>query len=177
MKATSRVDPGCRATSHATHVPWAAYGASAWAVIFAVPHLYWALGGRTGLTFALALRGPREDEVIRDPWFIATGLWGVTGLCLLGAVIALAAVRPWGRVIPRWLLLIGAWTACATAVLRAFLWPGFIRSGLYVAGVHTRPAGVDPAWSRWDLALWSPWFLAGGILFGMVAWSLTRRDR
>ena len=168
-------DDGRRPIAHATSAAWAAYGACAWALIFALPHLYWALGGRTGLRFSLALHGSREEAVIRDPWFVATGLWGVAGLCILGAVVALAAVRPSGRVIPRWILLAVAWSACAITVVRALLWPGFIRSTLYVTGTVSLPADIDPSWIRWDLALWSPWFLVGGILFGVLARTLTRR--
>jgi hypothetical protein len=114
--------------------------------------------------------------LIRDPDFIATGLWGVGALCLIAALAALATVQPWGRLIPRGVLLTATWGACAVTVLRAFLLPGFVRSTLYVTGVVTLPENMDPAWPRWDPMLFAPWFLIGGVLFGAEAWYLQRRS-
>ena len=148
---------------------WPAYAAAVWAFAFAVPHLYWALGGRAGLTFSLALRGPEEQDLIRDPWFVALGLWGVAILCIVAGLIALANVRPWGRSIPRRALLAATWVACAILMARAFFYPGFLFSGLRVLGVMSTRPSADPAWFRWDLVLWSPWFLLGGALFGAAA--------
>ncbi|MBA2444933.1 MAG: DUF3995 domain-containing protein [Nocardioidaceae bacterium] len=155
---------------------WAGYAASLWAFLFAAPHIYWALGGRAGLTFSLAPRGPTEKALIRDPVFTATGLWGVGVLCLIAALAALASVRPWGRLIPRGVLLSAIWGACAVSVLRAFLLPGFVRSTLYVTGAVALPEDMDPAWPRWDLMLFAPWFLIGGVLFGAAAWFYQRRS-
>jgi len=156
-----------------TH-PWAGYAAAAGAAVFAAPHLYWAMGGRTGLCFSLALRGSAEEELIRDPWFVAQGLWGVAGLCVVAGLIGLATVRPWGRAVPRPLIVVGAWAACGVMLLRALVYPGFVFSGLRVSGVVGISERADPVWFRWDLVLWSPWFTLGSVLFGLVAWSNRR---
>lgn len=157
------------ATARRRPTNWAGHAASLWAFLFAAPHFYWALGGRAGLTFSLAVRGSTEAALIRDPGFIAGGLWGVGGLCLIAALAALATVRSWGRRIPRGVLLTATWGACAVTALRAFLLPGFVRSTLYVTGAVTLPENMDPRWPRWDLMLFAPWFLIGGVLFGAAA--------
>ena len=153
---------------------WVGYAACAWALQFATPHLYWAVGGRVGLGFALAWRGDDEEALIRDPWFIAFGLWGVAAASILAASVALALVRPWGRMFPRRALLTAAWGVCTVMVLRALVYPGFIFSGLRVLGVLRSSASADPAWVRWDLLLFSPWFAVGGLLFGLAAWRYGR---
>lgn len=151
------------------------YAAAAWAFLFALPHLYWGLGGRAGLRFSLALKGAAEDELIRDPWFVATGLWGVAALCTLAGVIGLATVRPWGCRLPRWLLLTASGAVCAVLLLRALFYPGFVFSGLRVFGAIGVSEDADPDWFRWDLVLWSPWFLVGSVLFGVATRSVWQR--
>lgn len=153
-----------------------AYVAAGWAFLFAAPHLYWGAGGRFGLRWSLAVRGQKEEELIRDPGFIASGLWGVAALCLLAGLIALATVQPWGRRIPRRVRLVGAWGVCVVLALRAFLYPGFLFSGLRVLGIVGISEQADPMWFRWDLVLWSPWFLVGSIVFGAAARSLRRHN-
>ena len=154
---------------------WVAYAACVWAMVFGLPHLYWAVGGRAGLAWALAWHGPEEQALMRDPWFIAFGLWGVAALCAIAALVALASVRRWGRRFPRRLLLALAGGASAMMVLRACLYPGFLFSGLKVLGILETPESADPAWVRWDLRLFSPWFLLGGALFGATAWRIRSR--
>ena len=75
-----------------------------WSLLFAVPHLYWALGGRAGL-------GPEAaaaDAALGKTAFFIYNL-AVTGLAICGATIAV--VLPRGRTGPRlrgFLLLAGA---------------------------------------------------------------------
>ncbi len=54
---------------------------------------------------------------LSNTWFLAYDL--VAGvLCVLGAVITLAFVRPWGRKVPRRTLLVLAWIGGAALLLR-----------------------------------------------------------
>ncbi len=153
----------------------AGYAAAGWAFLFAVPHVFWAIGGRAGLRWSLALRGPDEEALIRDPAFVAQGLWGVAGLCVVAGLIGLATVRPWGARVPRRLLRAATWGVCAVLLLRALFYPGFLFSGLKALGLVGHSARADPGWTTWDLLLWSPWFLLGAVLFGAAARSAPRR--
>jgi hypothetical protein len=82
---------GSRATA------WAAYAACALALLYAVPSFYWALGGTAGLD---TVGGAIEElGCSRDPAGVALGI-GAGVLKVAGALLALALVRPWGRVIP-----------------------------------------------------------------------------
>jgi hypothetical protein len=86
-------------------------------------------------------------------------------LCLVGAAFALALVQPWGRSFPRWLLLIAAWGGCAFLVLHAA--PVLIEGGLIGVGLLRKTlSSLD----RWDLLVYEPFWLLGGILFGDAAW-------
>lgn len=62
--------------------------ACGWAVAFAALHFSWGLGGDAGLSVAA---GPLATE--RPLWFVVAGLWGVGGLCLLGALLARLLTR------------------------------------------------------------------------------------
>jgi hypothetical protein len=87
---------------------WAAYAACALAWLYAVPSFYWALGGTAGLDTV----GGAIEELGRahDPAGVALGI-GAGVLKVAGGLLALALVRPWGRAIPRRLLLVAAWAA------------------------------------------------------------------
>lgn len=74
----------------------ASYAACGWALVFAAVHLYWALGGTVGL--------PKGFAVAMNPALSAIDILAVP-LCLVGTALALALVRPWGRLFPRRLLL------------------------------------------------------------------------
>ena len=126
-------------------------------MLFAVPHVHWAAGGTAGLPNGEPLRGPVAAINV-----VAIGLSG------LAAILALALVRPWGAAVPRWLLLAGAWTACALLGLRG-------AGGLAQAMIE------DGAWSdEGSDALvigFEALFLLGGILFGLAANEYARSTR
>lgn len=50
----------------------------------------------------------RTPALARDPTFVAI-LWITGALKVIAGLLALALVRPWGRVIPRWMLLVAGW--------------------------------------------------------------------
>ena len=90
---------------------WAGYAACAWAMVFAAMSFYWAAGGTTGI----GTQANSIQEVARDPDARFTAvLWATGVLKVVGAVLALALVQRWGRMIPRRMLLAAGWIAGAT---------------------------------------------------------------
>lgn len=145
---------------------WAGYAASAWALVFAALSFYWAAGGTVGASTI----GPAIATLAlaRDPEFVAV-LWATGVLKVLGGVLALALVQPWGRLLPRRILLIVAWGVGALLLLYACA--NLVEHGLMAIGVISIPAGLGATALRWHLVLWDPWWLIGGILFCAAAWS------
>ena len=130
---------------------WAAYAACAWALLFTVPHVYWAVGGTAGL------EGRAMDGALSVINLVSIPL------SLAAALVALAMVRPWGRTIPRWLLASAAWLACAVLTLRGGA--GLLQSAL---GEEEPPLLFQ---------IFEPGFLVGGILYGVAAWRYSRGTR
>lgn len=143
---------------------WVGYAAAAWAFAFAALSFYWGLGGRAGTSTL----GPALVAMADDPWFVALGLWGVGLVKAIGGLVALALVQPWGRAIPRRLLIALAWAGGAVALLYGAAL--FVQHGLMLAGVLPIPAGLGRTAARWHLALWDPWWMLGGLLFIFTAW-------
>jgi hypothetical protein len=166
---------GARASSSKRSRPtgWAGYAACAWAFVFAALSFYWAAGGTAGT----ATIGPAiaQPVLARDPTWVAL-MWGTVALKVLAGLLALTLVRPWGRLVPRWLLLTAAWGAGALMALYegAASW---VQHGLMAAGVLSTPEGLGATALHWHLVLWDPWWLVGGILFALATWSYSRRSR
>ncbi|WP_326614322.1 IS5 family transposase [Streptomyces scopuliridis] len=130
-----------------------------WAVAFAVLHFYWALGGSWGLSVSA---GPLAEE--RPGWFVAVGLWGVGMLCLVGGVLGwlLARPRPRGRAGQAVKTL--GWCVCAVLVAR-----GIAVEVLLLTDTAGQEIDVSPEQRLWTLVLWNPWFMVGGLVFGVAA--------
>ncbi|MFG2222822.1 DUF3995 domain-containing protein [Streptomyces sp. NPDC048644] len=141
--------------------------ACAWAVAFAVLHFYWALGGSWGLSVSA---GPLAEE--RPGWFVAVGLWGVGLLCLVGGSLGwlLAGPRP-RRPAGRVITALG-WCACAVLLAR-----GILIEALLLTDAAGQEINVSPQQRLWTLLLWNPWFLVGGLAFGLAAWKSGRPGR
>jgi len=143
------------------------YLASAWALLFAGLHLFWALGGSSLLASSagVALAGDRPR------WFVIFGLWGVVLVLLAGAALGLTLAR--GR--------LGSRAARLSAVVSCLVGAGLLLRGVGVelllltgaAGV-ARNAGQDQ--TRLSLVLWNPWFVVGGLTFALAGIQ-DRRDR
>lgn len=139
--------------------------ATAWATLFAVLHLYWALGGAWGLAESA---GPRL-AADRPGWFVALGLYGVAGLLLVAAGAGLILSRGVlvgrrGRALP----LLGAGIA-AVLTFRAI--------GVHVlllADAGYGRGAISGAQRSWTLVVWNPWFFLGGVAFGLAAWAARR---
>ncbi|MBA2530173.1 MAG: DUF3995 domain-containing protein [Euzebyales bacterium] len=129
-------------------------------VLFAAVHAYWALGGTAGLPAGLSLAGNTTLFVI-DVVAIP--------LCLAGAWLALALARPWGRRLPRRVVLAAAWAVSALLVVHAV--PAVVDGILLVTGLRSAELSTS---ERFSLFLYEPYWLFGGILFGLATWSFQR---
>ncbi|MFF2405818.1 DUF3995 domain-containing protein [Streptomyces sp. NPDC058092] len=133
--------------------------ACAWAVAFAVLHFYWALGGSWGLSVSA---GPLAEE--RPGWFVAVGLWGVGLLCLVGGVLGRLLARPRPRGLAGRVVKTLGWCVCAVLLVR-----GITVEVLLLTDTAGQEIAVSPEQRLWTLLLWNPWFLIGGLVFGLAA--------
>jgi hypothetical protein len=131
---------------------------------------YWSAGGTAGSDTI----GPAITSMAHDPAFIAV-LWGIGALKVAGGLLALALVRPWGRTLPRCLLLTAAWGG---GILMA-LYGGanWIQEVLMVAGGIPILTDLGYTAALWHVLLWDPWWLLGGTPFATAAWASSRRAR
>lgn len=130
---------------------------------------YWAAGGLVGLD---TVGGTLEEMGrARDPAVVALG-WAAAGAKLLVATLGLAVAWPWGRRLPRRLLLTAAWGASAVLVL----YGGGLVVGQALVKVGVIEASPDIDWKafHWHLYFWDPWFLLWGLLLGAATWRFTR---
>ena len=91
-----------------------------------------------------------------------------------GGLLALALVRPWGRVIPRRWRLAGS--AGASAVLVAYGGLNVLAGALALSGVIHPVGGADRTALRWHVWVWDLWFLVWGALLGLATASQWRRS-
>jgi hypothetical protein len=130
--------------------------------LFGVLHLYWALGGSWGLIFCT---GPGLDQAAQDrePAFVLLGLWGVASLSFAAAAVILGRLGMWGRRLPRHLF--GFFTWLTAMILLARSVPVLAVAPIVLA----RRRWPEHSWFWWDLFLFSPLFLLGGLLCLVVA--------
>jgi hypothetical protein len=137
-----------------------------WCLVFAALHVFWAVGGQTGL----ASSAGAELAARRPVSFVVFGLWGVAAILAAGAL--LAAWAAWGHPRTRWLrgLRILAVVVAAGLLLRGVLVEAALTANL--GGVRQQ---VGPLETHWSLVLWNPWFIIGGICFGALALAIHQR--
>ena len=121
---------------------WVHYAACVWAVVFAAPHVWWALGVPAGFP-----GGPANHELMMTTWRCYYDVLVIV-LSVIAILVALAPIQRWGDRVSRRIMRTMAWVAAAMLTLRGVA--GLIADGLS------------------DLVWW-PLFLAGG-LFGGIAW-------
>jgi hypothetical protein len=122
--------------------------------------LYWAAGGQVGgKTIGVEVfRLGRE----RDPSLVAQ-LWAAFALKALIAMLALSLAHPWRQRLPRRLLLILAATTGAGLTLYGVA--NLLQHALMATGAISTPETLGRYAVPWHLALWDPFWLAGGLLF------------
>lgn len=148
-------------TSNTTRV--AAYGAFALALGYGLVSLYWAAGGTRGLG---TLGEPFERLARSEDATAAIVVSVVVLLKLMGAILAVALVQPWGQRLPRRLLLVGGTVAAGVLVLYGAV--EMIAEALVETGA-IRPSGhVDWRALRWHLGVWDLWFLLWGLALTVV---------
>jgi len=123
---------------------WVSYLACVWAVLFAAPHIWWAMGISAGFPGGEASHRLMMTSGWRYIYDVVVIVFSA-----IGVLVALTLLRPPHQVARRWIPLTAAWIACGMLTLRGV-------AGLIVDGIS------DPVW-------W-PTFLVGGIVFGCVAW-------
>jgi Protein of unknown function (DUF3995) len=139
---------------------WAGYAAFAWAAVFALMSLYWAVGGLVGgETLGVEIdRLARE----RDGSFVAS-LWVAFALKAVAAALALALVLPWDRRLPWRPLLVLGW---ATGVgITVYAVANLVQHALMATDAISTPDSLGTSAVRWHLGLWDPFWLIGGLLF------------
>lgn len=168
---TDRSEPvgtGTRAPAAA----WAGYAACGWGLIFAAISFYWGSGGRTLLD---TIGGSIERMALAGDTSIYVAVW-VTGLLkMVGAVLALALVQPWGRRLPRRLVALLGWVAAIFLTLYGGLL--VLGDALVAVGVvkQSQPIVWKPLW--WHLWVWDMSFFIWGLLFAVALWSFRRSVR
>ena len=105
------------------------------------------------------------------PWVIAA-LWLSAILKIFSGFVALALIKPWGRRVPRWILLLLAWGAGTLLFVHGGLF--FVVGILAMSG--TIHVSTPETLLHWYTFLWGPWWLVGGILFLGAAWIYFRRS-
>jgi Protein of unknown function (DUF3995) len=134
------------------------------ALLSALPSFYWALGGTAGLDTV----GGRIQELGRahDPKAVVLGA-GAGVLKVAGGLLALALARPWGRAVPRRMLLGAAWAASlvltgyggllvavGTLVLTGVISPSGRWTGRRCGGMSW--SGTSGLWSGVSCSAWPP---------------------
>lgn len=122
--------------------PWVHYATVVWALCFAAPHTWWALGSPFGFP-----GGPTNYRLWMTSWWRYLYDVVVILLSILGAIVALA-LRPSSHTRFRPFFRVLAWIGAGLLIVRGV-------AGLVVDGTADR--------------IWWPTFLAGGLLFESVA--------
>jgi len=141
----------------------AAYAAAIVGFAYALMSLYWALGGHAlvstigGYVEQFARRGGALPVLIA----LAAALAKVAG-----GLLALALVRPWGRMVPRRWLLSGS--AGVSALLVVYGGLNVLLGALVLLGVIHPTGGVDRTALRWHVGVWDLWFLVWGVLLALA---------
>jgi hypothetical protein len=156
-----------RATARAAN--WAFY----WTLAFIALHGYWYLGGRVGL-------GDQADPLPGAPSSPGDWIFSVVvgGMFAAGLVVPRALARPWGRRLPRRLLVWSMWIGCAVLVARggsgllddALRFTGLADGGLTGLTNEDVLGSAHPSTNTIvsTVAIDSI-FLLGGLLFGHAA--------
>src|SRR5262249_14567817 len=148
-----------------------AYAAAVVAFAYAGVSLYWAFGG----TLLVSTIGGTVEGIAHrgGPAAVLLALAAAAVKAAVG-LLALALVRPCGRMMPRrWRLLC---SATASAILVCY-GGTLVAAGALVLSGAISPASADRNVLRWHVAVWDMWFLLWGLLLGAAAVAFWRRPR
>ena len=147
-----------------------AYAAAVVAFAYALMSLYWALGGRALVS---TIGGYVEEFARRGGALPVLVALAATLAKVAGGLLALALVRPWGRVVPRRWLLTGS--AGASALLVVYGGLNVLLGALVLSGVIHPAVSVDRTALRWHVGVWDLWFLVWGIFLALATVGYWRR--
>lgn len=148
----------------------AAYAAAIVAFAYALMSFYWALGGH-GLVSTI---GGYVEQFARRGGALPVLMALAAALAkAAGGLLALALVRPWGRMVPRRWLLCGS--VGTSALLVGYGSLNVLLGALVLAGVIHPTGGVDWTAMRWHVGVWDLWFLVWGILLALAIVGYWRR--
>jgi hypothetical protein len=148
----------------------AAYAAAIIAFGYALVSLYWAVGGH-GLVSTVG--GYVEQFARRGGAVPVLVALAATVAKVAGGLLALALVRPWGRVVPRRWLLLGS--AGASVLLVVYGGLNVLAGALVLSGVIHPAGSVDRTALRWHVGVWDLWFLVWGNVLALAAIGYWRR--
>ncbi len=127
------------------------FTACTWALLFAVVHIYWAVGGEIGL-YGNEMTG----------FLLVINLIAIP-LCFLAAISAIGLTASWNRITPHRIWVIGA---CGAATLLS------IRGIIGISQYTFQSGSFSLLLLGYDM-----WFFLGGILFSLLAILSLQRDR
>lgn len=151
---------------------WTGFAAAGVAFAFAAVSTYWGLGGRA-LLDTLGGEIERRARAGDDALLVANAVGAV--LKVLGGILALALVQPWGERLPRRPLQALAWAGAA--VLTVYGVTQTVTIVLVALDRLELAEPLDTKALRWRMLLWEPWFLVWGLLLGAAAWHFRARTR
>lgn len=145
-----------------------AYAALAWVVVFFAFHIYWYLGG----SFASPGELPGLIHHSLVGWIVEVL---VDAAWPLGAWVCLAIARGWPRGRMRRAASIVVWVGCVVLVLRGSAGilddltraTGLLPNGITGLSTEQTTGLAHLTWSGWAI---DAYFLAGGLLFGLLAY-------
>jgi uncharacterized membrane protein YeaQ/YmgE (transglycosylase-associated protein family) len=129
-----------------------AHATTAWGVIFAIAHLYWAAGGEAGAN------GAPADTPAAQAYIAA-----IAALGLVGAVVAHGLLHRWGHRVGRQMLAVTARAGGAALLLGVA-----VGTGRWLADGSLNGDGVAGI-------VTTLYFLLGGALFSALGWRSTER--
>src|SRR5258706_624747 len=147
-----------------------AYAAAIVALACALMSLYGALGGHALVS---TIGGYVEQFARRGGALPVLVALAATLAKVVGALLALALVRPSGRVVPRGWLLIGS--AGASVLLVVYGGLNVLLGALVLSGVIHPTGSVDRTALHWHVGVWDLWFLVWGILLALATVGYWRR--
>jgi hypothetical protein len=150
---------------------WAGIAVFVWSIAYMLPHLYWALGGRMGLSLLKpSVAAFSQLELIN---WVASVILTAAGLVGLGFIYFRKSK------ILRSLLLSISVLGCSIATAHGIF--GIVYRSLQMAGMISLEKGTfhirDDIYVVWDMVIFEPWFLFEGILLAIAGWCLLKGAR